>query len=322
VGTYIGRQLLTIIPTILLSVVLNFLLLNLAPGDPARIYAGTETASEEQIEAIRRELGLDEPLPVQFISYVGQLVQGNLGESIAYRGQPVLDLIMDRLPATLLLTGTSAVLAFVLGTLLGVFSARRTPGVADVTLSSISYVLFAVPSFWLGLLLILLFSSTLGWLPTSGMVDVRADYEGFRHWLDVAEHMVLPTLTLTLIQIPIYYRITRGSVLEQRREDYMTTFRATGMPPGRTFRRYALRNALLPTVTVFGLNLGFVFTGAALVEIVFSWPGIGRLTLDAVFRRDFPLLLGIYLILAITVSLAILVTDIIYALLDPRIRLR
>jgi peptide/nickel transport system permease protein len=322
VGTYIGRQLLTIIPTILLSVVLNFALLHLAPGDPARIYAGTDTASEEQIEAIRQDLGLDRPLPLQFLSYVGQLAQGNLGESIAYRGQSVADLIFDRLPATLLLTGTSAILAFVLGTLLGVFSARRTPGVTDVTLSSISYVLFAVPSFWLGLLFILFFSSKLGWFPTSGMVDVRARYEGFQYWLDVGRHMVLPTATLTLIQIPIYYRITRGSVLEQTREDYMTTFRATGMPQGRIFRRYALRNALLPTVTVFGLNLGFVFTGAALVEIVFSWPGIGRLTLDAVFRRDFPLLLGIYLILAITVSLAILITDLVYALLDPRIRLR
>lgn len=320
-GTYIGRQLLTIIPTILLSVGLNFLLLHLAPGDPARIYAGRDSASPEQIEAIRQDLGLDRPLPVQFVAYVGQLARGNLGESLAYR-QPVLDLILDRLPATLLLTGTSAILAFVLGTLLGVLSARKTFSAADVALSSVSYVLFAVPSFWLGLLLILLFSSRLGWFPTSGMVDVRAGYEGVRHWVDVARHMVLPTVTLVLIQIPIYYRITRASVVEQTREDYMTTFRAAGMPRGRIFRRYALRNALLPTVTVFGLNLGFVFTGAALVEIVFSWPGIGRLTLDAVFRRDFPLLLGIYLILAITVSLAILVTDVVYALLDPRIRLR
>ena len=321
-GTYIGRQLLTIIPTILLSVVLNFALLHLAPGDPARIYAGRDSPSEAQIEAVRAELGLDRPLPVQFVSYVGQLLRGNVGESIAYRGQSVSSLIFERLPATLLLTGTSAVIAFVLGTLLGVLSARKASSAADVALSSVSYVLFAVPSFWLGLLLILLFSSRLGWFPTSGMVDVRAGYTGYRHWLDVGRHMVLPTATLTLIQIPVYYRITRSSVVEQTREDYMATFRATGMPRARIFRRYALRNALLPTVTVFGLNLGFVFTGAALVEIVFSWPGIGRLTLDAVFRRDFPLLLGVYLILAVTVSLAILITDVLYALLDPRIRLR
>ena len=320
-GTYIGRQLLTIVPTILLSVVLNFILLNLAPGDPARVYAGRETPSREQIEAIRQDLGLDQPLPVQFVHYVGQLLQGNLGESLAFR-QPVLDVILSRLPATLLLTGTSAVLAFVIGTLLGVVSARKTFSAADLGLSSVSYVLFAVPSFWLGLLLILLFSSRLHWFPTSGMRNVRADYQGLSVWLDVGHHLVLPMLTLVLIQIPIYYRITRSSVVEQQREDYMTTFRATGMPRRRIFRRYALRNALLPTVTVFGLNVGFVFTGAALVEIVFSWPGIGRLTLDAVYRRDYPLLLGIYLILAITVSIAILITDLVYALLDPRIRLR
>lgn len=320
-GTYIGRQLLTIIPTILLSVVLNFILLNLAPGDPARIYAGRETVTRDQIEAIRQDLGLDQPLPVQFVHYVGQLLQGNLGESLAFR-QPVLDIILDRLPATLLLTGTSAILAFVIGTLLGVVSARKVFGVTDVSLSGVSYVLFALPSFWLGLLMILVFSSRLGWFPTSGMENVRASYEGLDRWRDIGHHLVLPMATLTLVQIPIYYRITRSSVAQQQQEDYMTTFRATGMPRGRIFRTYALRNALLPTVTVFGLNFGFVFTGAALVEIVFSWPGIGRLTLDAVFRRDFPLLLGIYLILAITVSLAILVTDLLYALLDPRIRLR
>ncbi len=321
-GTYIGRQLLTIIPTILLSVVLNFALLHAAPGDPARIYAGQDSASEEQIAAIRKDLGLDRPLPVQFVSYVGQLARGNLGDSLAYRGQSVFNLIMDRLPATLLLTGTSAILAFVIGTLLGVVSARKIFSATDVSLSGVSYVLFALPSFWLGLLMILVFSSQLGWFPTSGMENVRASYEGIDRWRDIGHHLVLPMATLTLVQIPIYYRITRSSVAQQQQEDYMTTFRATGMPRGRIFRTYALRNALLPTVTVFGLNFGFVFTGAALVEIVFSWPGIGRLTLDAVFRRDFPLLLGIYLILAITVSLAILITDLVYALLDPRIRLR
>jgi peptide/nickel transport system permease protein len=320
-GRYISRQLASIIPTILLSVVINFVLLHAAPGDPATIMAGRDNPTQEQIAAIRQQLGLDEPLPVQFWNYVKELAQGNMGQSISFK-QPVFDLILDRLPATLLLTVTSAVLALVIGTLLGVFAARRSGTPSDAMLSFGNYALFAVPAFWLGLIMIVIFASKLGWFPTSGMRNVRADYTGWRDTMDVLHHLVLPAATLALVQIPVYFRITRASVMLQQREDYVTTFRATGIPNARIFRRYALRNALLPTVTVFGLSLGFVFTGAALVEIVFAWPGIGRLTLDAVFRRDYPLLLGVYLILAVTVSVAVLVTDLLYALLDPRIRLR
>ncbi|MGB3306183.1 MAG: ABC transporter permease [Thermomicrobiales bacterium] len=320
-GRYISRQLASIIPTIFLSIVLNFILLHSAPGDPARIMAGMDNPSPEQIAAIRSQLGLDKPLPVQFFNYVKQLAQGNLGQSITYK-QPVFDLIMSRLPATLLLTVTSAVIALVIGTLLGAFAAQKSGKPVDSALSFGNYALFAVPSFWLGLIMIVIFSSKLGWLPTSGMRTVRADYTGWRDTLDVLQHLILPVATLALVQIPIYFRITRASVVQQQREDYVTTFRATGIPETRIFRRYALRNGLLPTVTLFGLSLGFVFTGAALVEIVFAWPGIGRLTLDAVFRRDYPLLLGIYLVLAVAVSLAVLITDLVYALLDPRIRLR
>ncbi len=320
-GRYILRQLASIIPTIFLSIVINFMLLHAAPGDPARVMAGKDNPTEEQIEAISERLGLDEPLPVQFWNYMKEIAQGNLGESLAFK-QPVFDLIMERMPATLLLTVTSSILAVIIGTLLGVIAAQRSGGTLDSALSFGNYALFALPSFWLGLIMIVVFSSKLGWLPTSGMRNVRADYTGWRGVLDVIEHMVLPVATLALVQVPIFFRITRASVMQQQREDYVTTLKATGMPETRVFRRYALRNALLPTVTVFGLGLGFVFTGAALVEIVFAWPGVGRLTLDAVFRRDYPLLLGIYLILAIAVSVAVLLTDILYAFLDPRIRLR
>ena len=320
-GRYLTRQLASIIPTILLSVVLNFMLLHAAPGDPARVMAGKDNPTEEQIAAIQERYGLDQPLPVQFWNYIKQLAQGNLGESITFK-QPVLDVILDRLPATLLLTVTAAVIALAIGTILGAIAAQKSGTPTDTVLSFGNYALFAVPAFWLGLVLIVIFSSQLGWLPTSGMRTVRADYTGWRDVLDVVEHMVLPVATLALVQIPVYFRITRASVVQQQREDYVTTFRATSMSERKIFRRYALRNGLLPTVTVFGLSLGFLFTGAALIEIVCAWPGIGRLTLDAVLRRDYPLLLGIYLILAITISLAVLVTDIVYAFLDPRIRLR
>lgn len=320
-GRYISRQLASIIPTIFLSIVLNFILLHAAPGDPAQIMAGMDNPNPVQIEAIRSQMGLDKSLPVQFLNYVTELAQGNLGQSITYK-QPVFDLIISRMPATLMLTVTSAVIALVIGTLLGATAAQKAGKPFDTTLSFTNYALFAVPSFWLGLIMIVIFSSKLGWLPTAGVRNVRADYTGWRDFFDVLQHMVLPVATLALVQIPIYFRITRASVLQQQREDYVTTFRAAGLSDSRIFRRYALRNALLPTVTVFGLSLGFVFTGAALVEIVFAWPGIGRLTLDAVFRRDYPLLLGVYLVLAIAVSFAVLLTDFVYAFLDPRIRLR
>ena len=320
-GRYILRQLASIVPTILLSLVLTFFLLRAAPGDPARVLAGRDSPTEAQIEAIRARYGLDQPLPVQFWRYLKELFQGNLGDSITLK-QPVLDVIMSRLPNTLLLTFTAALLAVVIGTLIGAIAAQKNGSPLDTVLSFSNYALFAVPAFWLGLVFIVIFSSKLGWLPTSGMRTVRANYTGWRDVLDVAEHMILPVATLALVQIPVYFRITRASVVQQQREDYVTTFRAAAVPEGKIFRRYALRNGLLPTVTVFGLSLGFLFTGAALIEIVFAWPGIGRLTLDAVLRRDYPLLMGIYLILAITVSLAVLITDIVYAFLDPRIRLR
>ncbi len=320
-GRYLGRQILTIIPTIILSVVINFMLLHAAPGDPARLYAGKDSATPEQVEAMRVQLGLDRPLPVQFFSYVEQLLHGNLGQSQAYR-QPVIDLIMDRMPATLMLTLTSAIIAFVVGVFLGAWTARRANSKSDIGISFLNYALFSIPAFWLGLIFIVVFASKLGWFPTSGMRTARVQYTGVEAWIDVGRHMVLPTLTLILVQIPIFYRVTRASVAEQQSEAYVQTFRATGMSEDRIFRKYALRNAILPPVTVFGLNLGYVVTGAALVEIVFAWPGIGRLALDAVYKRDYPLLLGIYLILAIAVSICILLTDVVYAWLDPRIRLR
>src|SRR5690606_28695486 len=200
-GRYISRQLTSIIPTILLSIVINFFLLRAAPGDPARVMAGRDNPTEEQIAAIRAELGLDQPLPVQFWRYVQELAQGNLGQSIAFK-QPVFDLIMERMPATLLLTLTSAVIALTVGTLLGAIAAQRAGGPLDSTLSFGNYALFAIPSFWLGLVMIVIFSSKLGWLPTAGMRNVRADYTGWRDTLDVIQHMILPVATLALVQIP------------------------------------------------------------------------------------------------------------------------
>lgn len=316
---YLARRVLSTLLILLIVVVLNFLLMHLAPGDPARILTGLEQPSPETLQALRERYGLDRPLWVQLGRYLAQVGRGDLGRSIVY-DQPVSQLIAERLPATLLLTVTSAVLAFVAGTLAGTFSATRYFSRADLFLSFASYVLYATPSFWLGLMLILVFASWLGWFPTSGMVDPRLAATGLARLLDILRHLILPASTLALVQVPVYYRITRSSVVSVLKEDFVTTLRATGMSESKIFRKYALKNAILPTVTIFGLHMGYVVTGAALVEIVFGWPGMGRLMLGAVFRRDYPLLMGIYLIMSACVAAMILLTDLLYAWLDPRIR--
>ena len=177
-----------------------------------------------------------------------------------------------------------------------------------------------MPTFWLGIILIILFATKLDWFPTSGYVNSREQYTGLRYALDVLDHLALPCLTLVLVELPGYYRVARASIGDVRQEDFITTLRASGLPQGKIFRRYALKNALLPSVTLFGLSLGYALSGAALVEIVFAWPGVGRLTLDSVLMRDYPVLMGIYLVIAVSVMVAILLTDIVYAFIDPRIR--
>src|SRR5699024_5296092 len=186
--------------------------------------------------------------------------------------------------------------------------------------TGIAYVLNSMPPFWLGIMLIMIFASWFKLLPTSGMVDVRANLQGFAYYMDMLKHLILPALTLTLIQIPTYFKLAQTTVLQVKSEDFITTFRATGMSESKIFNKYVLKNVLLPTITVFGISLAYVITGSALVEIVFSWPGAGRLMLDAIMQRDYPLLMGIYLIVAISIAVMMVITDIIYALVDPRIR--
>ncbi len=320
-GRYILRRGGGLLLTIVVVVVLNFIIMHVAPGDPTVILTGLDRPSPEVAQALRERYGLDKPLYVQLGTYLWNVAHGDFGDSIIY-DRPVFDLVMERLPATLLLTFTAAILALLIGSLLGIYSARRYFSRADLALSFSSYAFYAMPSFWLGLMLILVFSSWLRLFPTSGMTDPRLGLTGFAHILDVGYHLVLPVLALALVEIPVYYRITRSSVVQVLREDFITTLRATGMPESKIFRKYAFKNAILPTVTMFGLHLAYVVTGAALVEIVFSWPGMGRFMLTAVFRRDYPLLMGIYLMMALSVAVTILVTDVLYAVLDPRIRYR
>ena len=309
---YVAKRVLTGLMTVLIVMVLNFFLIHLAPGDPIRIMAGMDHPSSEQLEVLYTRYGLDKPLLSQLGQYVLNLLHGDFGTSYTYN-KPVASLIMETMGPSILLALTSCVLSFVLGTLLGLFAARHQGRWMDNLLSYVSYLFDSMPPFWLGLVSILVFASTLHWLPTSGMVNLRNQQQGLGYVLDVLTHLILPCGTMTLIQIPQYLRLTRSSVTQVMQEDYITTFRATGMSEKHIFRRYVLKNAILPTLTVFGISLAYVVAGAALVEIVFAWPGMGRLMLNAINRRDYPLLMGIYLMIAISVSVVTMLVDIIYA---------
>jgi len=318
-GRFIIRRTLSIIPMVLLIVAINFFIIHLAPGNPAQLISGLEQPSPEVIEALEEQYGLNQPLIVQLGLYYRNIFQGNLGYSFIY-GTSVNGLIFERVGATILLTVTAAIIAFIIGTLIAVAVGRRKTKILDSIFSVFAYIFYAMPSFWLALVLILTFSSTFKLFPTSGMFNVRESYEGFAKIGDILYHLVLPCATLALIQIPIFFRVTRSSIDQVNQDEYITTFTAIGISRKKIFKKYVLKNAILPTITIFGLTLGYAIAGAALVEIVFAWPGMGRLMLDAVFRRDYNLLLGIYFVMAVCICLAILITDIVYALVDPRIR--
>ncbi len=315
---YVVRRILQIIPTIVAIVLMNFMLIRLAPGDPARVMAG-EMATPENVEAIRVAFGLDQPLGTQLVIYIQKLFQGDLGFSYNYL-TPVSELIWDRLPQTLILMISASLLSIILGTLIGAYSAGRYPSRTDSTIWITSLIFYSMPIFWFGLLLILVFARTLDWFPSGGMNDIIAKHTGVRHYADVMWHAVLPILALTAFNLPIFVRITRASVIETMGEDYIKTARAFGLSENRVFFRHALRNALLPTVTVAGLTLGFILTGAVLTETVFSWPGIGLLLWQAIGNRDYPTLMGIFLFASAAVVIASFLTDMAYMYLDPRVK--
>ncbi|KUF09941.1 ABC transporter permease [Pseudoponticoccus marisrubri] len=316
---YLFYRLLQMFPIALFIVVINFALIHMAPGDVSILLAG-EGADPEYMEQVRERYGLNLPLYQQLGAYIGQLLQGDLGLSFRTR-EPVIGIIAERIPATLLLAGTALVLASVLGVAIGAVMARRPGSALDTAVTTLSISLFSIPVFWLGLMLILLFAVTLRWLPSSGMASIAGPREGIGYALDVARHMVLPVLSLAAIWLGQYVRLSRAAVSETLAEPYVTTARAIGFPERRVMTRFALRNAMLPIVTVLGLELGLLLTGAVLTETVFSWPGLGRLIYEAILSRDTPVIMGAFLIMSFTVMLAALLTDLVYAALDPRVRL-
>lgn len=320
--SYVTRRLLQSIPVLLGVVALNFLLLQLAPGDAATVLAGEAGgASPEYIQALRVRFGLDQPLPVQLVHYLKNVVMLDLGYS--FRNQsPVLDLIVDRLGATLLLTGTAFVISLAAGCLLGILSAVWVGTWKDHVISVAAVVAYAVPLFWLGLMLVLIFAVKLDWLPTSGMEDAAAFYEGWERVADIARHLVLPAITLSLFYAALYARLMRATMLDQRGLDYVSTARAKGLTERQITSRHVVRNALMPVITMAGIHVGGLLGGSVVVESVFAWPGLGQLAFQALFARDLNLLLGIFLMCSCLVIAANLIVDILYVWLDPRVSVK
>ena len=316
---YIIRRLFQAVPIVLAIIVLNFFLLNMAEGDAVDVLAGEAgSATPEYMAELRAKFGLDQPLPVQLLVYLKNIISLDLGYSFRH-DMPVSVLIVDRFWPTLLLMVSTIILAVIFGILLGLLAAINLNTWKDAVISVFALITYATPLFWVGLMMIVVFSINLRWFPTSGMENIAAFYEGFDRFVDITHHLVLPTITLSLFYLALYTRLMRASMLEQYGQDYVVTARAKGLPERRITFGHVLRNALLPVVTMAGVQVGALIGGSVIVESVFAWPGLGMLAFESLFARDLNLLLGIFLISSVLVVVVNLIVDVIYCFLDPRI---
>ncbi len=316
---YIFNRIWQTIPMLVGVVTVGFTLVHLAPGDPILALAG-ENGDEAYYAQMRERYGLDEPFLAQLGAYLSRVAQGDLGTS-TIRGQPVAEVIIERLPNTLLLAGSALLLSTVGGIVAGVWAASRSGALRDRAVSVSTLLLYALPVFWLGQLAILWLGLRLGWFPVQGRTDPRSDATGLAHLIDVAHHLALPALVLASQQVAIVARLTRTGMIAELSAPHIDVARAKGLTTRRILFAHALPGSLLPVVTVIGNRVGHLVSGAVVVEIVFGWPGIGRLLVAATNDRDIPVLLGLFLLVGIAVLVANLITDLAYARLDPRIKL-
>lgn len=311
---YLTRRTLTLLPILLLMSIIVFTLIRMVPGDPIDVMYGGEGMDAVRRAALSRELGLDQPVVVQYGRWLWRAVQGDLGNS--YRaGMPVLQLIGQRLPATLLLSFAALFLSLLIALPLGLLAAVKRNSGADMAAMIFAILGISLPNFWSGILLVLVFAIWLGWLPSIGYVSPFEDF------FKSLRHLVLPAVTLGWSLSGTTTRLARSSLLEELGKDYVRTARGKGLAERAVLLTHALRNALIPTVTMVGLQLGFLIGGTVVVETVFAWPGVGLLVVDSIFARDYPVVQGIVLVIAVIVVLVNLLVDVIYTLLDPRIRL-
>jgi peptide/nickel transport system permease protein len=311
-GKYVAKRIIQVIPTLFFVILTAFLLMKLIPGDPAMILLGPQARAED-IARFRQQLGLDRPLPVQFLIYLKRVLTGDLGTSLVYR-QSVLSLILERLPVTVTLSLCALVIAVSIGIPAGVMAAMKHNSFIDLLVTILALMGLSIPIFWFGMMLIIVFSLELGWLPAIGLGDPTKGL-----W-DVVSHFILPSLALGILSTGTIARVTRSSMLEVLNQDYIRTAYAKGLRRSLILYRHALRNALVPVITVIGLQLGNLLAGAVLTETVFALPGLGKLMVDGIFRRDYMLVQGEVLFTAILYIFVNLAVDIAYAFINPKIR--
>jgi peptide/nickel transport system permease protein len=312
-GKYIIRRLFDLLPTIAVVAVIVFIITRLIPGDPAAVMLGPQ-ASVEDIQALRDKLGLNDPLYLQFLHYIGDLLQGNFGVSLTYN-QPIVQLILERFPNTLILAVSALIIAFAIGVPAGIISASKQNSLLDYSVMLVSLVGVSMPIFWLGVMLVLYFSVNLGWFPATGMGSME---EGLIPYL---KHLVLPSITLATIPMATFARITRSSMLEVISQDYIKTARSKGLSEFWVICKHAFKNALTPLLTVLGMQISMMLGGAVLTETIFSWPGMGRLIVDAIDKRDFVVVQGTVLFIAVIFVLVNLLVDVMYKVVNPRVNL-
>ncbi|MEO6526643.1 MAG: ABC transporter permease [Gemmatimonadaceae bacterium] len=316
---YLLRRLLQVIPTVVGIALVAFLLIHLAPGDPIVALAG-EHGDAAYYAFMRERFGLNESLPRQLATFLARIASGDLGYSYV-QGRATLVVIAERIPATALLGGSAILLATVVAVPLGVLAARRPDGAMDGTVSTLALTLFSAPTFWLAQMAIVCFAVATGLFPVQGMTTAGAEQSGTRHFADVARHLVLPACVLAAQEMAVLVRLTRSALIDELARDHIRTARAKGLAEFWVVVRHAFPRALVPALTVVGARVGHVLAGAALVEIVFGWPGMGRLLLSALQTRDSPILIGLFIVVAFSVVFLNLVSDLLHAAIDPRVRL-
>jgi len=312
-GKYIIRRLFDLLPTIFVVAVIVFIITRLIPGDPASVMLGPQ-ASVEDIEALRQNLGLNDPLYVQFFHYIGDLLRGNFGVSLTYN-EPIVQLIMERFPNTLILAASALIIAFMIGVPAGIISASKQNSLLDYSVMLVSLIGVSMPIFWLGVMLVLYFSVNLGWFPATGMGSMD---DGLISYI---KHLILPSITLATIPMATFARITRSSMLEVISQDYIKTARSKGLSEFWVICKHAFKNALTPLLTVLGMQISMMLGGAVLTETIFSWPGMGRLIVDAIDKRDFVVVQGTVLFIAVIFVLVNLFVDVMYKVVNPRVNL-
>ena len=317
---YIIKRFLQAIPILLGASTIIFFLMHAAPGDPTSLYLGNPNIDPRVIEQMRTNLGLDQPLHVQYVKWISSFLQGEFGYSFSQK-RPIADILKDTIPNTLILSGVALVIVFVLGVVIGTVQAVRQYSWVDNVATALAFFFYSMPSFWFGLMLILLFAFKLQWLPASQMTSVNHEFmSGSAQLVDRLKHLFLPALALGVGGAASVARYMRSGMLEQIHQDYVRTARAKGLNERAVIFKHAMRNALIPVITLLGLFLPFLMSGAVLIETVFAWPGMGRTIVTAIFQRDYPVVLATAFVISVMVILGNLLADILYSVVDPRIR--